>query len=226
MVYYPGAYLNIILGPNGTGKSTLVAAIVLGMGGQPKTLSRSQNVLFHLMGLLLSTKMWKYQFQIGDYVKNGKERAEIDIVLFKDANRKSKFRRVFNISGQNKYFVDNVEFAPKKFLEHVAQFNVQINNLCQFLPQDRVQDFAKMNPQELLLNTQSSVCSVECSEMFEKLKQLRAQQKGGGNTLVTQMSKLNESEGKVARYIIYCHTAPLSSDSSEWNFLSTVWKSK
>lgn len=44
--YYPGQYLNIIVGPNGTGKSTLVAAIVLGMGGHPKVLSRSQNVRF------------------------------------------------------------------------------------------------------------------------------------------------------------------------------------
>lgn len=56
-----------------------------------------------------------------------------------------------------------------------------------------------MNPQELLHNTQSSVCSPECSEMFEKLKELRAQQKGDGNTLITQISKLSENEGKVAR---------------------------
>lgn len=70
--------------------------------------------------------------------------------------------------------------------------------MCQFLPQDRVQDFAKMNPQELLLNTQASVCSPECSELFETLKQLRAQQKGDGNTLLTQISKLAENEGKVA----------------------------
>lgn len=34
--------------------------------------------------------------------------------------------------------------------------------------------------------------------MFEKLKQLRAQQKGGGSTLQTQISKLNENEVKVA----------------------------
>lgn len=123
----------------------------------------------------------------------------IEIVLYKDSKHKSKFRRLFNINGQNKYYVDNVECTNKKYLEHVAQFNIQINNLCQFLPQDRVQDFAKMNPQELLHNTQSSVCSPECSEMFEKLKLLRAQQKGDGNTLVTQISLLNESEGRVPR---------------------------
>lgn len=106
---------------------------------------------------------------------------------------------MFNTNGQNQYFVDNAECSLKKYLEHVAQFNIQINNLCQFLPQDRVQDFAKMNPQELLHNTQTSVCSPECGELFEKLKELRAQQKGDGNALLTHISKLNENEGKVAR---------------------------
>ncbi|KAG4065304.1 hypothetical protein HA402_012746 [Bradysia odoriphaga] len=178
VLYYPGQYLNIIVGPNGTGKSTLVAAIVLGMGGTPKVLSRSQN--------------------IEDYVKNGKQCAAIEMVLLRDAKRKSKFKRTFNINGQNKYYVDDTECSNKKYLEYVAQFNIQITNLCQFLPQDRVQDFAKMNPQELLHNTQTSVCSPECSAMFEKLKDLRSQQKGDGSALIAQINKLNEHEGKIA----------------------------
>lgn len=123
----------------------------------------------------------------------------IEIQLFKDSKKKAKFKRTFNTNGQNKYFVDNVEYSLKKYLEHVALYNIQITNLCQFLPQDRVQDFAKMNPQELLHNTQSSVCAPLCGELFEKLKQLRAQQKGDGNTLIQQVSKLSENEGKVAR---------------------------
>lgn len=87
----------------------------------------------------------------------------------------------------------------KRYVEFVAQFNIQINNLCQFLPQDRVQDFAKMNSQEILNNTQSSVCSAECVDMFEKLKQLRAEQKDEGRTLATRINKLTENEGKAAR---------------------------
>ncbi|ERL93414.1 hypothetical protein D910_10706 [Dendroctonus ponderosae] len=39
-VLHSGPNLNMIIGPNGTGKSTIVAAIILGLGGQPKTVGR------------------------------------------------------------------------------------------------------------------------------------------------------------------------------------------
>ena len=39
----------------------------------------------------------------------------------------------------------------------VGRLNIQVGNLCQFLPQDKVADFAKMNQQELLENTEKAV---------------------------------------------------------------------
>ena len=41
--------------------------------------------------------------------------------------------------------------------ELIKKLNIQVHNLCQFLPQDKVQEFAKMTPQELLENTQKAV---------------------------------------------------------------------
>jgi hypothetical protein len=32
--------------------------------------------------------------------------------------------------------------------------NVQLDNLCQFLPQDKVVEFARLNPQQLLEETE------------------------------------------------------------------------
>lgn len=52
MKYEPGDYLNIIIGPNGTGKSTIVAGIILGCGGDPVLLSRSKSVSIDLSDLV------------------------------------------------------------------------------------------------------------------------------------------------------------------------------
>ena len=39
----------------------------------------------------------------------------------------------------------------------VNKLNIQVGNLCQFLPQDKVTDFARMTQQELLENTEKAV---------------------------------------------------------------------
>jgi len=39
----------------------------------------------------------------------------------------------------------------------VAKLGIQVGNLCQFLPQEKVTDFARMTPQELLESTEKAV---------------------------------------------------------------------
>ena len=39
----------------------------------------------------------------------------------------------------------------------MANLNIQVGNLCQFLPQEKVADFAKMTPEDLLENTEKAV---------------------------------------------------------------------
>jgi recombinational DNA repair ATPase RecF len=36
--FFPGPNMNMVIGPNGTGKSTIVCAIALGMGGHPNVI--------------------------------------------------------------------------------------------------------------------------------------------------------------------------------------------
>lgn len=50
---------------------------------------------------------------------------------------------------------------------------MQVDNLCQFLPQDKVQDFSKMNAQALLENTERSVGDPKLLEYHLKLKEQR-----------------------------------------------------
>ena len=51
----------------------------------------------------------------------------------------------------------------------VAALNIQLDNLCQFLPQDRVVEFAKMTPTELLLETEKAFGARELYEAHTEL---------------------------------------------------------
>lgn len=46
MELFPGTGLNLIIGPNGTGKSTFVCAIILGLCGKTSVIGRSKKVSF------------------------------------------------------------------------------------------------------------------------------------------------------------------------------------
>lgn len=122
-VFHPTEYLNVIIGPNGTGKSTLVSAIVLSLGGEPILLARSNC--------------------IGDYVQNGYESATVSVEIY-DSNedvdcKTTTFQRSFTKDNKSNFYVNNQQVSKKNFLEAVSKYNIQISNLCQFLPQDRVQ---------------------------------------------------------------------------------------
>ena len=58
---FPGDKLNVVLGPNGTGKSSIVCAICLGLGGSPLLLGRAKD--------------------IGDYIKHRCAEASVEIEL-------------------------------------------------------------------------------------------------------------------------------------------------
>lgn len=57
-----------------------------------------------------------------------------------------------------------------------------------------MQDFTKMNPQELLDNTQSSVCSPDIAEALKNLKDLRGKQKNSSKKLEDNIKLLSEQE--------------------------------
>lgn len=62
-------------------------------------------------------------------------------------------------------------------MEIARSLSIQIDNLCQFLPQDKVVEFAAMTPVELLRSTERAVASAEMIEAHEDLKVKRREQK-------------------------------------------------
>ncbi|RPD67470.1 P-loop containing nucleoside triphosphate hydrolase protein [Lentinus tigrinus ALCF2SS1-7] len=134
--FRPGPYLNMIFGPNGTGKSSIACAICLGLNFPPALLNRAP--------------------ELKSYVKNDKKDGHIEIEL-KGAKGKPNLviRRLLSSSSKIAPFVLNGKSASGKEINaRMAELNVQVNNLCAFLPQDRVAEFARMSPQQLLRETQ------------------------------------------------------------------------
>ncbi|KAI8571641.1 hypothetical protein RHMOL_Rhmol01G0135600 [Rhododendron molle] len=134
----PGPRLNLVVGPNGSGKSSLVCAIALGLGGEPQLLGRASS--------------------IAAFVKRGEESGYIKISL-RGYTKEELLNIMRKIDTRNKSeWLFNGKVVPKKdVVEVIQRFNIQVNNLTQFLPQDRVCEFAKLTPVQLLEETEKAV---------------------------------------------------------------------
>jgi chromosome segregation ATPase len=154
-----GPSLNMIVGPNGTGKSSLVCAICLGLGWSPAQLGRAKDV--------------------GEFVKNGCREAEIEIELKAGARQRGRnpvIKRIIKREGnKSTWFVNGSSSTHKEVQTLMKNFGIQVDNLCQFLPQDKVADFAAMSPMELLEQTQKAVGTAEMIEWHDSLKKLGAE---------------------------------------------------
>ena len=181
--------LNMIIGPNGSGKSTFVCAICLGLAGKPEYIGRSKKV--------------------EEYIKNGTDQGTIEITLknsellspssfpmINESDDVVHIKRVM-VRGRKKseYFVNNVTVDETVVRSLVQSLNIQLDNLCQFLSQERVEEFAKLKPDTLLNET---IRSVEAG-LLEKLNQLKSLQFEGDDLkreLESNEAKLGELIGQ------------------------------
>jgi chromosome segregation ATPase len=114
-------------GPNGTGKSSVVCGIGLALAGKPKVLGRAKTV--------------------NSFVRSGCNSGSVEVELFRNKPRRNVIiRREIFMNGQSVWYLNGRRSTEEAVLEEVAALNVQVNNLCQFLAQDRVKEFAKMTP--------------------------------------------------------------------------------
>lgn len=112
-----------------------------------------------------------------EFIKHGCREATIEIELKRAATSPKNpiIVRVIKREGnKSTYTLNGGSTTGRKVQELANSFNIQIDNLCQFLPQDKVVEFAQMSPIELLASTQRAVAGPEMSKMHEDLKKLRS----------------------------------------------------
>lgn len=179
----PGSRLNLVIGPNGSGKSSLVCAIALALGGDPQLLGRATS--------------------IGAYVKRGEDSGYIKISLRGDTKDEHlTIMRKIDTRNKSEWFFNGKVVPKGEVLEITKRFNIQVNNLTQFLPQDRVCEFAKLSPVKLLEETEKAVGDPQlpvqhCAlvEKSSKLKTIECTVKRNGDTL-NQLKALNVEQEK------------------------------
>ncbi|XP_015785462.1 structural maintenance of chromosomes protein 5 [Tetranychus urticae] len=150
---HAGPYLNMVLGPNGTGKSALVCAIIVGLGGDPSATGRSG--------------------QLNEYIRFGCPYAQTEIELFNPSGDNYVIKRKISTSGDGKsksdWLLNKVPKKLSEIKELISSLNIRVSNLCQFLPQEKVVEFARMNPVQLLENTQKAAGDENMFTTHEKL---------------------------------------------------------
>ena len=158
--FFPGPSLNMVLGPNGTGKSSLVCAICLGLGYPPKVLGRASAP--------------------GEFVKHGKNKAVIEVELQKRPGERANYVVTLRINREDntrKFWINGKEASLKQIQKLNQGLRIQIDNLCQFLPQDKVAEFAGLSPVELLAKTLQAAAPPEMMAWQSELKELYGKQK-------------------------------------------------
>ncbi|XP_023364052.1 structural maintenance of chromosomes protein 5 isoform X2 [Otolemur garnettii] len=153
----PGPHLNMIIGANGTGKSSIVCAICLGLAGKPAFMGRADKV--------------------GFFVKRGCSKGMVEIELFRASGNLIITREIDVAKNQSFWFINKKSTTQKVVEEQVAALNIQVGNLCQFLPQDKVGEFAKLSKIELLEATEKSVGPPEMHRYHCELKNYREKEK-------------------------------------------------
>ena len=177
--FFPGPNLNMVIGPNGTGKSSLVCAICIGLGYGTKHLGRAK--------------------QVKEYVKDGKDMATIEIELKRLPDDPTNYIirvQVKRETNSQKWWLNGREVNHSAIKKLMGNLKIQVDNLCQFLPQERVVEFAGYLPIDLLHETLRAAAHERMLRWQDDLKVLHKDQKQIGQTIQSETEKLGNLESR------------------------------
>lgn len=201
-VIKPGPNLNMILGPNGTGKSAIVCSIIVGLAGEVSLTGRATNP--------------------AELVKKGTDSGSTEIELYNDRGQNYVIARKIIITNRSSVKIDHKSewklngkaVNKSEVIALTRKLNIKVDNLCQFLPQDSVTSFVKMNNYELLSNTLKAAgdnqlvedhsrlidlttCYDEKSQILSSLKKSCQENEVHARRLEVEVGRLREREGYV-----------------------------
>jgi len=177
--FFLGPNLNMVIGPNGTGKSSLVCAICLGLGYPSSVLGRAS--------------------AFGEFVKHGKDEAEIEVELQKKEDDPENYIVGLCIRKEDnsrRFTINDSRATVKDIQKLMKSLRIQIDNLCQFLPQDKVAEFAGLTPVDLLEKTLHASAPPEMIQWRNELKDHFQEQKEAQRSAEGSREQLKKMEAR------------------------------
>ncbi len=137
-----GPNLNLIVAPNGTGKSSIANALAFVFNGGVKTIGKTKD--------------------IKDYIRFGERQAIIECSVYFNSIYSSEvkrvkhsenlvvLKRVIDVEGGSRFYIDDKMCGKMEYLNFVkSSLCIDCKNLTNFLPQEKVAEFVQMKPVQL-----------------------------------------------------------------------------
>ena len=154
--FWPGPSFNVVVGANGSGKSSIVTALCICLGGDLSYLNR--------------------QTDVSSLVNNntGASEAQIEVELYQHKEDNLIVQcSIYNNSKPIMFKVNGRKYSKVELSRLMDDLQIQPGNMCQFLPQDVVRDFPTMTNQDIFYNTVKAVGDMGLIETYDKLKDIQ-----------------------------------------------------
>lgn len=141
----------MILGHNGSGKSSIICGICLACGGSPKSLGRSERIV--------------------EYIRHGCTEGYVEIAIADKQKGPQVVRLTIRVGEQPKYRLNDSATTQSEIADLRKHYNIQIDNPCAFLAQDKVKSFSEQSSIELLRNTEKAASADLDQQHIDLMKQ-------------------------------------------------------
>jgi chromosome segregation ATPase len=167
-------------------QSSILCAICLGLGGEPRLLGRAS--------------------EVETFVMNGEDEGQIEIEIVNTKGRKNPIitRTIRRGKGGNKnaFTWNGKQITGKQVREKcLKEYDITVDNLCTFLPQDRVGSFSGFDSKQLLIETEKSLSSSQhLYHMHQQLIQDQMELNGGDSQVETLKDRIEQLKNETRRF--------------------------
>ncbi|XBW35015.1 hypothetical protein QEN19_000580 [Hanseniaspora menglaensis] len=202
MVYTRGRFvfdsnLNMILGANGSGKSTVLCAINIVLDGNLSNIGRASE-----MDHFIKKDCDQGEVSItlkSDYALLLKMFSNTELAYFKITQNSKTVqitRRIFRHNQKNnkkhEYYINGTKLATDTAVKLLVKcFNIQLDNLTQFLSQERAREFSNLSQKDLFKTTLKSI-SLETYNEWNSLSEVESKKNRLSEVIHEQQKKLDD----------------------------------